>query len=74
LAFFIPIKIEGGKKQLNEGEENPTDIIGGPGWALIQPGNFGDIQAPCVDLRGPASPGLISCRLLKPSVKLPALG
>jgi len=39
-GFFYPrIKIEGGKKQLNEGEENPTDIIGGPGWALIQPGN-----------------------------------
>jgi hypothetical protein len=37
--FYPRLKIEGGKVQIGPDEENPLTVIGGPGWALIQPGN-----------------------------------
>ena len=33
------VRIEAGKVQADGDEENPLVVIGGPGWALIQPGN-----------------------------------
>jgi hypothetical protein len=33
------VRIEAGKVQEDVDEENPLTVIGGPGWALIQPGN-----------------------------------
>ena len=44
------LKIEGGKSQIKEGEENLLEVIGGPGWALIQPGNSVVFR----NLRGPS--------------------
>ena len=36
---FPRLEIDGGKKMIKPGEVHPLDKIGGPGFALIQPGN-----------------------------------
>lgn len=37
--FYPSLEIRDGKKQINLGEENLLDKIGGPGWVIIRPGN-----------------------------------
>lgn len=39
-AIGLPsLEVDGGKKQVPKGETNAVDVIGGPGFALLQPGN-----------------------------------
>lgn len=37
--FYPYLEIRDGKTQINLGEENLLDKIGGPGWVIIRPGN-----------------------------------
>jgi hypothetical protein len=48
--YYPRLIIEGGRSQPKEGEGNLLEIIGGPGWALIQPGNSVVFR----NLRGPS--------------------
>ena len=37
--FYPKLVIDSGKIQLEDGEYNPLDVIGGPGYVIVQPGN-----------------------------------
>jgi hypothetical protein len=49
-GFFYPrLRIEDGKKQIKKGDVNPLDVIGGPGYINIRPGNavlFESLRSP----------------------------
>ena len=49
-GFFYPrLRIEDGKKQTGKGSVNPLDVIGGPGYINIRPGNavlFESLRSP----------------------------
>lgn len=60
--FYPRLRIEGGKKQISEGEENTIDAIGGPGWAAIQPGNSVVFR----NLRGPSRASISRPYFMKP--------
>jgi hypothetical protein len=49
-GFFIPkLTIDGGKKDIKKGETNLIDVMGGPGYVIIQPGNavmFRELRKP----------------------------
>ncbi len=53
--------IDGGKKQLKEGEFNLLDKIGGPGYVVVQPGNAVLFSR----LRGPSGVGITRSVFLK---------
>ena len=47
--LYSEMEIDGGKKKIDPGEINTLDRIGGPGFALVQPGNavlFKSLQSP----------------------------
>lgn len=61
-GFNYPrLVIDGGKKQLKEGEFNLIDKIGGPGYVVVQPGNAVLFSR----LRGPSGVGITRSIFLK---------
>jgi len=61
-GFNYPrLVIDGGKKQLKEGEYNALDKIGGPGNVVVQPGNAVLFN----QLRGPSGVGITRSVFLK---------
>lgn len=54
--------IDGGKKQITKGTTNLIDVVGGPGYALVQPGNAVTFQF----LRSPSGISNFNRYFLKP--------